>query len=255
MIMLLSISDFFRYTCYQNPSDSSLTMPNSAGKLARTIPNNPRELLDFSQLRTLSAQFYIADPREIAPKLLGMVLLRKHGRSLRAGRIVELEAYLGADDAAAHAASGRTQRNSVLFGPPGRAYVYLTYGLHYCLNISCMPEGEAGCVLFRALEPLTGLAAMARARSLDHQQDPASLRLLCTGPARLCQALEITRDRDNGRDMTSPDSGLWIADDGYRVGKVEITTRIGITKSADLPLRYLIAGNPFVSGFKRIKGA
>ena len=230
-------------------------MPNSAVKLARTIPNNAGELLDLSPLTVLSAQFYIADPREIAPKLLGMVLLRKRGRSLRAGRIVELEAYLGADDAAAHAAAGRTERNSVLFGPPGRAYVYLTYGMHYCLNISCMPAGEAGCLLFRALEPLAGAAAMARARGLAGLQKPESLRLLCRGPARLCQALEITRDRDNGRDMTSRDSGLWIADDGYKVKNVVITPRIGITKSAELPLRYCIAGNSFVSGTSKVNPA
>jgi len=184
------------------------------------------------------------------------MLLRKKGRGLRVGRIVEVEVYLGADDAAAHAAAGLTQRNSVIFGPPGRAYVYLTYGLHYCLNISCMPEGQAGCILFRALEPLAGFSAMAKARGLTlaTSREPATLRLLTSGPARLCQALEITRDRDNNRDMTSPDSGLWIADDGYRVKKIVITPRVGITKSAALPLRYYIAENPFVSGMKKIKG-
>ena len=223
-------------------------MSNSARKVASAIPKDSNGLLDLQRLQPLSAQFYIADPREIAPKLLGMVLLRKWRGSLRAGRIVELEAYLGADDAAAHAAAGRTERNSVLFGPPGRAYVYLTYGLHYCLNISCMPAGEAGCLLFRALEPLAGLGTMARARGLTDLENPASRRLLSSGPARLCQALEITRERDNGRDMTSADSGLWIIDDGYKTGKVAVTRRIGITKSAELPLRYCIEGNEFVSG-------
>jgi len=223
-------------------------MSNSARKVANAIPKDLNGLLDLQRLQPFSAQFYTADPREIAPKLLGMVLLRKWRGSLRAGRIVELEAYLGADDAAAHAAAGRTERNSVIFGPPGRAYVYLTYGLHYCLNISCMPAGQAGCLLFRALQPLAGLNAMARARGLTDLETPASRRLLLSGPARLCQALEITRERDNGRDMTSPDSGLWIADDGYKTDEVAVTRRIGITKSAELPLRYYIEGNEFVSG-------
>src|SRR5579859_3368070 len=231
-------------------------MRNSATNSARNIPNYANKLLDLAGLTPLPAQFYIPDPREIAPKLLGKLLLRGKGRSLRAGRIGELEAYLGADDAAAHAAAGLTQRNRVLFGPPGRAHVYLTYGLHFCLNISCMPEGQAGCLLFRAIEPLAGFSAMAKARGLTFAADdkePQTLRLLSSGPARLCQALEITRERDNNRDMTSPDSGLWIADDGYEVKKVAITPRIGITKSAALPLRYYIAENPFVSGMKKIK--
>jgi DNA-3-methyladenine glycosylase len=210
-------------------------------------------MLDLAGLPPLGVQFYTPDPREIAPKLLGKVLLRKKGKSLRAGRIVEVEAYLGADDAAAHAAAGLTQRNSVLFGPPGHAYVYLTYGLHYCLNISCMPRGQAGCLLFRALEPLAGFAAMAKARGFDPDEAKQSLHLLASGPARLCQALEITRDRDNGLDMTSAGAGLWIADDGYKVKKVAVTPRIGITKSADLPLRYYVEGNPFVSALRRSK--
>jgi DNA-3-methyladenine glycosylase len=208
-------------------------------------------MLHLAALPPLRTQFYTPDPREIAPELLGKVLLRKRGPSLRAGRIVELEAYLGAGDAAAHAAAGLTQRNRVLFGPPGHAYVYLTYGLHYCLNISCMPEGQAGCLLFRAIEPLAGFRAMAKARGFDPAADDESLRLLASGPARLCQALEITRERDNGRDMTSPDSGLWIVDDKYKVKKIAVTRRIGITKSADLPLRYYIEGNPFVSALRK----
>jgi DNA-3-methyladenine glycosylase len=172
-------------------------------------------------------------------------------RNLRAGRIVETEAYLGADDAAAHAAAGRTERNAVLFGPPGRAYVYLSYGLHYCLNVSCLPDGEAGCLLFRALEPVAGLPQMARSRGVkllkSDLRDPRKLRLLASGPARLCQALDITRAADNGKDMTSPASGLWLADDGYKPREIQTSARIGITKSADLPLRYFIGGNPYVS--------
>ena len=164
-------------------------------------------------------------------------------------RIVEVEAYLGEDDPAAHAFSGRTSRNAVLFGPPGHAYIYFIYGNHYCLNVSCEPEGKAGGVLFRALEPLTGMEEMARARGV-HIDGVPSLRLLTSGPGRLSEAFGITRNRDNGCDLTSSDSSLWIGDSGYHIAKIVVTPRIGITKAASLNLRYLIPGNPFVSGPK-----
>ena len=167
-----------------------------------------------------------------------------------AGRIVEVEAYLGADDAAAHAAAGRTARNEVLFGPPGHAYVYFIYGVHYCLNISCLPEGDAGCVLIRALEPVEGIEIMAEARGLESKDFSSvrNLRGIASGPGKLCEALQITRTRDNGKDMLSPGSNLVVVDDGYRAKKVSTTPRIGITKSAAMPLRYLIDGSAFVSG-------
>ncbi len=197
----------------------------------------------------LPRAFFDRDPREVARDLLGKLLVRCHGNQLLAGRIVETEAYLGRDDPAAHAAAGRTPRNAVLWGPPGHAYVYLIYGNHYCLNVSCLPEGVAGCVLFRALEPVAGLTKMARARHLD----PAAGRLLTAGPGRLAQALGITRPRDNDKDMTNPSaSDLLILDDGFRPVEIAVTTRIGITKAAQEPLRYHIAGNQFVSG-KRMK--
>ena len=166
-----------------------------------------------------------------------------------AGRIVEAEAYLGINDLAAHAAAGRTARNSVLFGPPGHAYVYFIYGVHYCLNISCMPEGEAGSILIRALEPVAGIQDMAKARHLADLElnSPRNLRLLCSGPGKLCEALGIVRLRDNDKDMVSPRSDLQVMDDGYKPEKVAVTPRIGITKSAEMPLRYVIAGNRFVS--------
>ncbi len=166
-------------------------------------------------------------------------------------RIVEVEAYLGENDPAAHAAAGNTARTSVLFGPPGHAYVYFIYGNHYCLNVSCEREGKAGSVLFRALEPLLGIEEMARARDLALQPLP-DLRKLTSGPGRLAEAFGITRIRDNGCDLTSPASGLWIGDDGFRPGKLEMTPRIGIRKAADRPLRYTIAGNPFLSGKKTL---
>jgi DNA-3-methyladenine glycosylase len=160
-----------------------------------------------------------------------------------AARIVETEAYLGADDAAAHAAAGKTQRNAVLFGPAGHAYVYFTYGMHYCLNVSCEPQGQAGCVLFRALEPLQGVEKMAELRDID----ASNLRLIASGPARLCQALDITRENSNGLDMTAVRSRLYIADDGFHARPVKTATRIGITKSPDLPLRFYIKDSPFIS--------
>src|SRR5438105_11758912 len=201
------------------------------------------------KLNPLPASFYDRDPREVSRDLLGKVLVRREGKKLLTGRIVEVEAYLGAGDAAAHAAAGRTPRNDVLFGPPGRAYVYFIYGNHYCLNVSCLPDGIAGGILFRALEPLFGVEAMAQARGISVYA-LSDLPQLTSGPGRLAEAFGITRERDNGKDVTSTKSDLWIADDGYRPAQIVTTTRIGITKAAKLPLRYLIAGNPFVSGPK-----
>lgn len=193
----------------------------------------------------LSRDFYARDPRRVARALLGKVLIR-NGRPRLTARIVEVEAYLGADDPAAHSAAGRTARNNVLFGPPGYAYIYFIYGNHYCLNVSCEPDGQAGGVLFRAAEPLEGKEEMAHARgiSLSTEKD---LRQLTSGPGRLCEAFGITRTRDNGTDLTSPTSSLWLGDDGYRARGIVVTPRIGITKAADHPLRYLLASSPFVS--------
>ena len=194
--------------------------------------------------------FYNRDPRVVARALLGKVLVRRVGRAQLAGRIVEVEAYLGAGDAAAHSAAGRTARNFVLFGPPGHAYVYFIYGNHYCVNVSCLPQSEAGCILIRALEPIAGLKQMARNRGMRIAASdglPSSRRLLTTGPGRLCQALGITRARHNGVDVTARKSELWIADDGFRPRRIAATTRIGITKSPEQPLRYVIVGNPYVS--------
>jgi DNA-3-methyladenine glycosylase len=200
----------------------------------------------------LPGKFYARDPRVVGRDLLGKVLVRREGRQWIAARIVEVEAYLGADDPAAHAFSGRTARNAVLFGPPGHAYVYFIYGNHYCLNVSCMSEGEAGCLLVRALEPLTGIREMARARGIS-VNGGRDLRKLTAGPGRLAEAFGITRARDNGKDLTRADSDLWIADDGYRTADIMSTVRIGITKAAERPLRYFIRGNQFVSGPTKLR--
>ncbi len=185
--------------------------------------------------------------------LLGKLLIRREGRKLLAGRVVEDEAYLGPVDPAAHAYAGPTARNLVLFGPPGHAYVYFIYGNHYCLNVSCMPESQGEGVLFRAMEPVFGLKAMAQARGLEIWPLPRAtqLRLVSSGPGRMSEALGITRERDNDKDLTSRTSDLWLADDGFRPQRILATPRIGITKAVDQPLRFVIAGNPYVSG-KRI---
>ena len=167
-----------------------------------------------------------------------------------AGRIAEDEAYLGPLDPAAHAYNGRTPRNAVLFGPPGHAYVYFIYGNHYCTNVSCTPEGKGGGVLFRAMEPIFGIPEMAKARNVELADDPRipQLRLISSGPGRMSEAVGITRERDNGKDLTDAHSDLWLADDGYRVKQIATTKRIGIKRAIDEPLRFVIAGNPFVSG-------
>jgi DNA-3-methyladenine glycosylase len=160
---------------------------------------------------------------EVARDLLGKVL--RHGGA--AGRIVETEAYLGAGDAAAHSAAGVTPRTRVLFGPPGHAYVYLSYGVHNCLNIVAEPEGTAGCVLIRALEPLEGV------------------ELPAIGPGRLTRALGITL-KHNGADVTHGPLRIEEPECGEAF-KIAVTPRIGITKSASLPLRFFIEGNRYVS--------
>lgn len=191
-------------------------------------------------------RFFARDATTVARELLGKVVVRRIGRKLLAGRIVETEAYLGTEDPAAHAYSGRTPRNAVLFGPPGHAYVYFIYGNHYCLNFSCEPEGRAGCVLIRALEPLAGERDMALARDLDLSL-ARNRRLLTSGPGRLAEAMGITRERDNGKDIVG-ESDLRVMTDGYTPAQIVATPRIGIRKAVDDPLRFVIAGNEFVSG-------
>jgi DNA-3-methyladenine glycosylase len=203
----------------------------------------------MQNLHPLGRAFFGRDPRRVARALLGQVLVRECKHLQLAGRIVEVEAYLGENDPAAHAAAGKTARNSVLFGPPGFAYVYFIYGNHYCLNVSCEAEGKAGGVLFRALQPLLGLEVMAQARGIT-LQTARDVPRLTSGPGRLAEAFGITRARDNGCDLTSPSSALWIGGDGFRVTGIRTSPRVGITKAAGEPLRYFLNGNPFISGKK-----
>jgi DNA-3-methyladenine glycosylase len=224
----------------------------AAGR-ASTHVAPPQNKSSLGRVTWLKAEFFNRDPRRVARALLGKLLVRKTPRGVLAGRIVETEAYLGKNDAAAHATAGKTARNAVLFGPPGHAYVYFIYGNHHCLNVSCLPDGVPGCVLFRALEPVVGTERMTDARGIEIAKEIdlrkiSFLKKISSGPGRMAEALEITRKRDNGKSLVSQRSDLRIADDGYRVRRVAVTPRIGIVKSAEQPLRYLIAGNPFVSG-------
>src|SRR5271166_4869997 len=152
--------------------------------------------LSHPPMHPLDRSFFARGPRRVARELLGKALVRNHGKLHLAGRIVEVEAYLGENDPASHSAAGNTARTSVLFGPPGFAYVYFIYGTHYCLNVSCEQDGKAGGVLFRALEPLLGIEEMAVARGVE-LRGPGDLPKLTSGPGRLAQAFGITRARDN----------------------------------------------------------
>src|SRR5579859_3401423 len=204
--------------------------------------------------RILPQSFYARDPRIVARELLGKILVRTLSGGAKSkrlsGRIVEVEVYLGEGDLAAHSAAGKTARNEVIFGPPGHAYVYFIYGVHYCLNFSCMPKGNAGCVLLRAIEPIEGIEQMAEARGIEPSRlhSTSGLRLLTSGPGRVCEALGITRKEFNSATLYSSVSPLKIVDDAWSPEEIRESARIGITKSPDLPLRYSIAGSPFVSG-------
>jgi DNA-3-methyladenine glycosylase len=203
--------------------------------------------------RLLSRDFFEESPEIVAPRLLGKLLVHSIGADVLAGRIVEVEAYLGPHndppDPAAHAHRGPTPRNSVLFGPAGHAYVYNIYGRYFCMNVSCEAEGLAGGVLLRALEPVVGTARMAANRGLDPD---APARMIASGPGRLCQALGLTRPDHNGLDITSGRSPLQVRDDGFSTVEVVVTARIGIRNAVDWPLRFALRGNGCVSGSKRM---
>ncbi|HKE21141.1 MAG TPA: DNA-3-methyladenine glycosylase [Bryobacteraceae bacterium] len=185
----------------------------------------------------LKRAFYARPAIEVGRGLLGKVLV--HGPA--AGIIVETEAYLGGDDLASHSARGITDRTRVIFGPPGHAYVYFIYGMYECLNLVAEPEGKPGCVLIRALEPVAGLELMCRRRPAARKAED-----LASGPGKLTLAMAITRTH-NGADVTR--GSLVVREPAEpRAFEIQVTARIGITKCADLPLRFVIRGNRFVSG-------
>jgi DNA-3-methyladenine glycosylase len=186
---------------------------------------------------TLPRAFYDRPTVEVARDLLGKILV--HGPA--AGIIVETEAYLGADDLAAHSARGITERTRVIFGPPGHAYVYFIYGMYECLNLVCEPDGVPGCVLIRALEPVSGMDLMRERRRAARKPED-----LASGPGKLTMAMGITRAL-NGADVTR--GALVVRRPPVTLPlDVVVTPRIGITKCADLPLRFFVRGNRFVSG-------
>jgi DNA-3-methyladenine glycosylase len=181
---------------------------------------------------TLAAIDFSADSVDVARRLIGVTLLVDG----IGGRIVEVEAY-DREDPASHSFSGPTPRNATMFGPPGHAYVYRSYGIHWCLNFVCREAGHGAGVLIRALEPLSGLDTMRARRG---QQDP---RLLCSGPGRVCQALAVTRAHD-GLPLDRPPFALLAAEDAPAV----VTgPRIGISKAVDVPWRFGLSGSRFVS--------
>ena len=182
--------------------------------------------------RRLSRAFFRRSVHEVAPDLIGVTLLFDGV----GGRIVEVEAYHHTDPAA-HSFHGPTARNAVMFGPPGYAYVYRSYGIHWCLNFVCEPKGSAAAVLIRALEPTVGLPTMRRRRGT------ADIRLLCSGPGRLCAALLITAAH-NGLALDEPPFELYARTDAV---VVVAGTRIGLTKAIDKPWRYGLKGSRFVS--------
>lgn len=189
--------------------------------------------------RTLPRAFYRRDPRIVAPELLNKLLVREDGR---AGRIVEVEAYCGADDPAAHTYGGPTRRNATMFGDGGHLYVYFTYGMHWCANTVCGSTDEGVGVLLRALEPVRGLDAMREARG-----HPARDRDLASGPARLAQAMGITGALD-GADLVRGDRGIRLIDDGTPPPATPAAgPRIGISKAVDRPWRWHLAGHAHVS--------
>ena len=185
--------------------------------------------------------FYDRDTRTVAKELLGKILVHETGEGACSGKIVETEAYLGKRDAACHASAGLTKRTSIMFGGPGMAYVYFNYGMHYCFNAVTLPEGKAGAVLIRAVEPLTGIELMKKRRNTD------VLENLASGPGKLTSALAIGKTC-NGADLTS--GALYIKNNREKF-VICNSARVGITRAVNLRLRYFIKDNSFVSGQRR----
>jgi len=193
-------------------------------------------------LSAVEASFFAGGAVRVARRLLGArlaVLAPGRGEAALIGRIVETEAYLARDDLASHSHPGPTRRNASMFGRPGRGYVYRIYGLHHCFNVVTGREGVGEAVLVRALEPLAGLALMARRRGRDAPRE------LCSGPAKLVQALGIGPEHD-GVDLLRGAIRI-LPPESRRRERVVATTRVGIRKAAELPLRFYLAGNRFVS--------
>jgi DNA-3-methyladenine glycosylase len=192
----------------------------------------------MTRRRRLPRSFYRRDPRVVAPELLGKVLVR----GATTARIVEVEAYCGSEDPGSHAFRGMTKRNATMFGPPGRLYVYFTYGMHWCANAVCGDEGEGIAVLLRAAAPLSGLDEMRERRVVSRTD-----RDLLRGPARLCQAFALDGTFD-GADLPTADRGVTIVDDGTPPPEhPAVSVRIGLSSGAELPWRWCVPGDPNLS--------
>ena len=212
-------------------------------------------------MRAVPRSFYRRDALVVAPALLHKLLVA----GSRVGRIVEVEAYRGGEDPGSHAYRGPTRRNTTMFGPPGHLYVYFSYGMHWCANVVCQPAGIPHAILIRALAPVAGIDEMRAARSRG-QKRPVGERDLCRGPGRLCQALGID-GRHDGADLVGGGGGIRIVDDGTPPPRsiratlpsgaetgapvdtaFAVSRRVGLTRGADLPWRFYVAGDPHVSG-------
>ncbi len=187
----------------------------------------------------LGRAFFARPTLWVAPRLLGRLLVFEGPAGRVGGRIVEVEAYVGTDDPACHAAAGRTRRNGSMWGPPGHAYVYFTYGMHHCLNVVTEPDGFPAAVLVRALEPTVGTALLAR------RQPHLSPALRLSGPGRVCAGLGLDR-RHDGLDLTM--GPLWIGRDRRRVPRPGRSPRVGVRRGREPAWRFFVPGHPSVSG-------
>jgi DNA-3-methyladenine glycosylase len=208
------------------------------GRTLLSVHPGPGELLPRA--------FFDRPSAEVAPDLLGCVFWSASPDGLVAVRLTEVEAYEGEADPASHAFRGKTARNAVMFGPAGFAYVYFTYGMHYCVNLVCQPPGQPSAVLLRAGQVIEGAGLAAARRS-----GGASERDLARGPARLCQALAIDRTLD-GTDVCTAGSALGIgpAPAGSQPGAISTGPRVGISRAVDWPLRFWLAGDRYVSAYR-----
>ncbi|MFP4528764.1 MAG: DNA-3-methyladenine glycosylase [Candidatus Kapaibacterium sp.] len=198
------------------------------------------EIIIYNKSKILPQEFYLRPTPEVARNLIGKLIFRKFKNDLLIGKIIETEAYLAKGDPASHSAPGPTKRNEAMFGPGGTLYIYKIYGIHLCANIVCGAEGVGTAVLIRAVEPLAGIELMQRNRGVE------DVRKLCTGPGNFAKAFALGLDM-NGLRLDSED--VYILDnEEVADGDIRTGLRIGITKAADLPLRYWLAGNVFVSG-------
>lgn len=208
--------------------------------------NSTDQMNKLDPLKKLTQKFFQRDVHKVAIELLGKIFVRKYNNKFIAGKIVEVEAYDGRVDQAAHSYNGRTKRNEVMFNGGGNLYVYFTYGMYFCTNFVTGKVDEGSAVLLRAVEPIDGIEYMAINRFKKKDLSTNELKNLTNGPGKICQAFNIKKN-DNGKSLTGDEFFIL---DSKKINKAMImtTARIGIKKSVDLPWRYYIKNNRFVSG-------